>query len=137
MEKLNLAINIEPINNNNGTYTLILSHSEFREIDKGLIHMDKQRKASREYNRKKRLNDPYNPTGEGSIPTLHLQPMIDDTNSTYTLILSTYELKEIKKCIKYLETQRESARKYYVHKIKSTHQTFPEKHLVLNIVNSV
>jgi len=131
MEKLNLTVN------NDGTYTLILSSSEFHEIDKGLIHMDKQRKASREYNRKKRLNDPYNPTGEGSIPVLHLQPIIDDTNSTYTLILSIYELKEIKKCIKYLETQRESARRYYMHKIKSNHQTFHAKHLVLNVVNPV
>jgi len=130
MDKINNSIA-----NDDGTYTIVLSAMEFCEVIKGLTYMEKRRESSREYKRKKNLHDPYNPTGEGSIPTIHLHPIIH--NSMYTLIISAHELKEIKKALKYLEKQHEAERNYYSRKVNANHQTFPIKHLALNIVNPV
>lgn len=137
MEPFDLITNIEIIDNNNRTYTLKLPYIKLCEIKKGLAYMDKQRKASREHNRRKRLTKTTNDlTDKENLSLVDFLNMIDNNKSECELTVSSHELREIKKAIKYMETQRESSRKY-LRKFDSDQTNSATKYLMLNIVNPV
>src|SRR6516162_5045268 len=131
MDMIEPIINIKPIDNNDGTFTVKLSFAELREITNGLTLMEKQRETARKYYEKTRKNKSTEFKSTRNKPPVKLQPIMDN-DYTCMLKISSYDLHEINTGLEYVERRRNESRKN-LHKKYPERQTCAKKSLILKI----
>lgn len=128
-------INIIPMPNSDGGFTVLVSHFQLVEINKSLIFMNKKRDYARKAYKPIENNATEKPNSKFP-PPITLSPIyLKDGNCKLTL--TEHEVSEIQTALIYVHNQRECARNYNRKNASKNIKNEPENYTNDTIISEI